>query len=101
LLLLISLALSGCAATPAALPPVTTASGQQFGAAALVFDPPITFDQAPLDLSRSNHGQAAFLGFEDSSTSYYDIVTDNRESSDSTDQLTREAVSERVGSTRR
>jgi hypothetical protein len=100
-LLLISLGLTGCAASQPALPPITTNSPPACGAAALVFDVPITLDQAPIDLSRSNHGQAAFAGFDDSSTSYYDIVTDDRESSNCTDQFTRESVSERVGSTRR
>ena len=104
-LLLIALGLSGCAAAPsvppAALPAVTTVAGSSCASAALVFDAPITFDQAPLDLSRANHGQAAFFGFDQGSTSYYDIVTDNREGSGHNNQYVRESVSERVGSTSR
>jgi hypothetical protein len=100
-LLLICAGLTGCAASQPALPAITTNAPPNYGAAALVFDVPITMDEAPLNLSRSNHGQAAFAGFDDSSTSYYDIVTDNRQASDGTDQYIREAVSERVGSTHR
>lgn len=100
-LILVGLLMTGCAAPQPAMPVVITAPPGEGTAAALVFDAPITFNQAPLDLSRSNHGPAAFLGFEDSSTTYYDIVTDNRTSTDCGDDFTRESVSERVGATHR
>jgi hypothetical protein len=69
--------------------------------AALVFDPPIAMNQPPLDLSRSTRGEAAFAGFEETTTTYFDVRTDDRQTTDLTDQFVREGYSEQVGSTRR
>jgi len=97
--------LVGCAsqATPSATPrsealpqtpPPRTAS-------ALVFDPPIALSMAMPDLARENRGEAALVGFEEASTSTYDVFTYDRQSSDQSDYYDQEAVSERVGATHR
>jgi hypothetical protein len=99
--MLVGLVMTGCAANQPAMPVDITPPPDEGSAAALVFDVPITLDQAPIDLSRSNHGPAAFVGFDDSSTTYYDIVTDNRQSTDCGDQFARESLSERVGTSHR
>ena len=64
--------------------------------AALVFDPPIALNQAPLDLSRSTRGEAAFAGFQEVTTTYSDVRTDDRQTTDSTDRFVREGYSDQV-----
>jgi hypothetical protein len=46
-------------------------------AAALAFDPPAIAGMPRLDLSREDRGPAAFVGFEDSSTTYFYLRTDD------------------------
>lgn len=70
-------------------------------ASALAFDPPITLNEARPDLSRDARGPAALVGFEEPSTSSYDVFTYNRQSSDLSDYYDQEAISERVGTTHR
>ncbi len=70
-------------------------------AAALAFDPPLALNAATPDLSRDARGGAALVGFEEPSTSTYDVFTYNRQSSDLADYYDQEAVSERVGTTHR
>jgi hypothetical protein len=53
------------------------------------------------DLARENRGEAALVGFEEASTSTYDVFTYDRQSSDQSDYYDQEAVSERVGATHR
>ena len=96
--------LTGCAANsdhrqmPPATPRETAAPSST---AALAFDPPITQHEDRPDLSRDRRGQAALVGFEEPSTSTYDVFTYNRQSSDYSDYYDSEAVSERVGTTHR
>jgi hypothetical protein len=68
---------------------------------ALAFDPPIAMNEPALDLSRSTHGEAAFAGFEDTTTTSFYIHTDDRQTTDLTDRFVREGYSEKVGSVRR
>ena len=93
--------LVGCAsqkqtstASQVSVPPSRSAS-------ALAFDPPIALNSVAPDLSRDARGQAALVGFEEPSTSTYDVFTYNRQSSDYSDYYDQEAVSERVGTTHR
>jgi hypothetical protein len=46
-------------------------------ASALAFDPPVLAGTPRLDLSREDRGPSAFVGFEDSSTTYYTLSTDD------------------------
>jgi hypothetical protein len=101
ILLLAAVLLTGCASSTPVVQTVNIPSGPMYASAALAFDPPITLNQPELDLSRSNRGEAAFIGYEDVTTSYYDIYNDNRESTDLSDRFVRESVTERIGVTHR
>jgi hypothetical protein len=100
-LLLISAGLlAGCASQQ----PQTMSKGNQdlsSASAALVFDPPIAMNTPPVDLSRETHGEAAYAGFEDTTTTQFYIRTDDRETTDFSNRFEREGFSEKVGSTRR
>ena len=48
-------------------------------AAALVYDPPITLAEAPLDLSREGRDEQAFLGYEDGRVTFFYIHQDDRQ----------------------
>src|SRR5271154_3438134 len=63
---------------------------------ALAFDPPIAMNTAALDLNRSTRGEAAFAGFENTSTTYVDVYTDDRQTSDNTDRFVREGRSDKI-----
>jgi hypothetical protein len=91
--------LAGCAAQPSATPPPV--ANLNNASSALVFDPPIAMNVPPLDLSRDTHGEAAFAGFEDTTTTYFDVHTDDRQTTDLSDRFVREGYSEKVGATRR
>jgi hypothetical protein len=80
-----------------------TRSNQDLGSAsaALAFDPPIAMNVPPLDLSRESHGEAAFAGFEDTTTTLFDIRTDDRQTTDFSARFEREGFSEKIGSVRR
>jgi hypothetical protein len=98
-MILAAIVLTGCAhqqpAMPAGnIPPPSSA-------AALAFDPPLAMYDAPIDLSRADRGEAAFAGYEDESISYYGIYSDNRQASDGSDQVVRDAFSIRIGTARR
>jgi hypothetical protein len=101
LLILAGILMTGCAAQPPVVTPVTMVPGEQFACAALAFDAPITLDEPAINPSRSNRGAAAFVGFEDNTISYYDIISDNRQTTDFSDRFVRESVTEHIGSTRR
>lgn len=93
--------LVGCAAQPMPAPSLVAVSTAPDASSALAFDPPITQDVVPLDLSRDTRGPAAFYGYQDSSISYFDTYTSDRRTTDSTDRLNRETYSEKVGDVRR
>jgi hypothetical protein len=95
--------LVGCAAqrapTPtaqAAIPP--TASVPLGSSSALLFTPPLARYSPPLNLDRTGRGQAAFVGFEQATTSSYDIYTYNRASTDGFDTYDRYTFVNRGGS---
>jgi uncharacterized lipoprotein YajG len=94
--------LTGCAAQPAQTQAVQPLSaGTTVSSAALAFDPPMTLNQRPLDLSRDGRGEAAFAGYENTTTTYFDVWTDDRRTTDSTENYVREAYVEQVGSNSR
>lgn len=92
--------LAGCASQEPPVKPLVTSAPAR-ASAALAFDPPITLSEPPIDLSRDVRGPAAFAGFEDSTTTYFYINTDDRQTTDQTDRFAREAYIAKVGATRR
>jgi hypothetical protein len=80
---------------------VNTPTPVAVSSAALVFDAPITLDDAPVDISRSDRGPAAFWGYDQQSTSAYDIVTYNRQSSDRGDRYVQDSYTEKTGTVQR
>jgi hypothetical protein len=93
--------MTGCAAQPPAMPVGNVSPAQaNRTASALVFDAPITFDQPPIDLPRDVRGPAAFVGFQDTTVSYFDTVSDTIQGSCGP-QFIQDSFSERTGSIRR
>jgi hypothetical protein len=70
-------------------------------AGSLVFDPPVTVGQPPLELSRDDRTPAAFVGYESQTATYFYLRIDDRSTSDFSDRYERRAVSEKVGVTYR
>jgi hypothetical protein len=66
-------------------------------AGSLVFDPPVTFGQPPVELSRASRNPDAFVGYESTSFTYFYIRADDRFSDDDHNRYERRAVSTRVG----
>jgi hypothetical protein len=100
LILISATLLAGCVSEPPATmsksnPNLATAT------AALAFDPPIAMNEPALDLSRSTHGEAAFAGFENTTTTFFDVHTDDRQTTDLSNRFVREGYSEQVGSVSR
>jgi hypothetical protein len=90
----------GCAENPVA-PPVARVPINEGVASALVFDPPITFSEAPIDLARDTRGTAAFGGFDEPSVDFVDVFTDDRQSNNGADFIHRDSISERVSAVHR
>ena len=96
--------LAGCASQSTPGSTQTAAADPLAGphaASALAFDPPIALNMTAPDLSRDARGGAALVGFEEPSTSTYDVFTYNSQASDYSDYYDQEAYSERVGVTHR
>jgi hypothetical protein len=76
---LLAAALAGCASQPAVVAPAQQAYSYDglAPAAALAFDPPVLAGMPQLDLSRDDRGTAAFVGFQDESTTYYFLRSDD------------------------
>ena len=66
-------------------------------AAALVFTPPIAADHPIVYVPRDMREPAIFVGFEEPSTTFLYIRTDDRQSDDYTDRYTRRATIEKIG----
>jgi hypothetical protein len=99
---MLGLVLTGCATQqPAVMPVSNTPQPITGGSSALAFDVPITFSEPPIEISRDDRGPAAFMGFDQPSTSYYDTFSYNRQSSDRSDRYVQESVTERIGSIQR
>lgn len=95
-LLLIGLAVTGCATAPrtpspvAALPPTTQYT--EAAASALAFDPPLTANESHPELARAPRQAAAYLGYQDSTVEFSTSYTDNLESSPFGDAYAKESV---------
>jgi hypothetical protein len=101
LLLLAGLLLTGCATEQPAMQAGNIPQVTGSASSALAFDAPITLYSPYVDISRDDRGTVAVIGYEEGGTSYYDVVTDNRQTTDGSDQFVRESVTERVGVTHR
>jgi hypothetical protein len=66
-------------------------------AAALVFSPPITLNQPPLDLSRDRRAPAAWAGFEERVTTFLYVRIDDYQTQHHRERYDRRATSERTG----
>src|SRR4051812_42267886 len=80
--------------------PVTMHTPHLYGenaSASLAFSPPIAQDQAPIMLPRDQRQPGAFVGFDDITTSYFYLRTDDRMTNDGTDPFLRRAIVEKVG----
>jgi hypothetical protein len=66
---------------------------------ALVFDPPATINEPPLELARETRQPMAVLGYEDIVTTYSYTRSDDRfrVSFDNGDRYERRSISERIG----
>ena len=105
-ILLLSLVV-GCAAKPqaerAARQPVTGSEPQLeqvVVASALVFDPPIAMNEQPLDLARDPRQASAVVGFDQLTTTYFYLQTDDRQRFDNFNTggwFQRQAISQRFG----
>ena len=93
--------LTGCATQPPAMHTSNVAQPITGGASALAFDAPITLGEAPIEISRSDRGPAAFMGYDQQSTSAYDTVSYNRQTSDHSDRYIEESYTETTGSIQR
>jgi hypothetical protein len=65
--------------------------------ASLVFTPPVALDDEPLELARDDRTPRAFVGYDEVSTSYFHIWTDDRQTNDGTDRYVRRSRIEKVG----
>lgn len=97
--------LVGCTSQRPAQParPVTPISTPVVpgSSSALLFDPPLTRVSPPIDLDRTGRGPAAFVGFEQATTSSYDVWTYNNESTDGCDDFNRATLVDKVGTVSR
>src|ERR1700749_3478959 len=87
----------GCASQE---PPPPQLTSSATASSALAFDPPLTLLNQDLDLARNTHGEAAFAGFEDTTTTYFYVRTDDRQATDNTERFTKEGYSAKVGAVR-
>jgi hypothetical protein len=74
----LAITLAGCASQQASVAPVQQIpTYTEVDASALAFDPPVLAGTPRIDLSRDGRGTAAFAGFDEGSTTYYYLRTDD------------------------
>jgi hypothetical protein len=108
----VAVLLAGCqhsARTSAKAPAVAPLETPAVVASALVFDPPVIQNEAPLELSRADREARVSLGYQELTAEYFYIRLDDRQTNDSFgihsisggrgnfDRYERRAVTERVG----
>ena len=111
---LLALSLAGCATQPPSVAPVQQVHTYVDSyATALVFDPPVLAGIERLDLSRDGRGPSAFEGFDQGTTTYYFLRSDDwysdfagsmgneRNRGSNPDNYSRQAISETYGITYR
>src|SRR4051812_5337162 len=111
-LILLGLALAGCASKPVAPPePVAQRSEGVYEratvAGALVYDPPVIANAPRIDLSREGRAPAAYAGYEDLITTYYYLYQNDYQMGygggggsagwRNNDRFERQAITQRVG----
>jgi hypothetical protein len=104
---LLAMALGGCASQAVSVAPVQHSMVYApANASALAFDPPVLAGMERIDLSRDGRGPSAFQGFDQGSTTYFYLRTDDLYSDfvggwggrgSIPDNYQREAVSETYG----
>ena len=102
--IIIAILLGGCAAQkhPAQTPPQAPARTYQPAASgSLVFDPPVTLGEPPVELSRDGRAPDAFVGYESQTATYTYLRLDDRQTNDSSSRYERRAISTKVGVTYR
>ena len=70
-------------------------------ATALLFGSPQPVDQMPLDLSRDARGPGAFVGYEETTSTYFYIRTHDRQTGDGRERYERRAIIEKTGAVHR
>ena len=92
----------GCANQPkSTAPAAVTVTTPQRSTGSLAFDPAVASGTGPIDLSRDERGSSAYVGIEDTTTTYFNTVTDDHNSNDQGNGVNRESYSEKVGDIRR
>jgi hypothetical protein len=66
-------------------------------ATSLAFSPPIAQGEPAVMLPRDQRQPGVFIGFEDVTTSYFYLRTDDRMTNDGTDHYVRRAIVEKIG----
>jgi hypothetical protein len=86
IILSMGICLTGCAARQAAVtaaPPTADPLGYEAStASALVFDPPVTAGEPPVELPRDERAMSAFVSFDGPITTFFWIHTDDSQQSD-------------------
>lgn len=70
---------------------------QMASASALVFDPPVVWDMPALNLSRVGRQPEAFWGYDQGTTTFYYLRSEDHQFDNSLDGVDRRAVTERFG----
>jgi hypothetical protein len=97
-MLILLAGLSGCAAgRPASMAKPVCLSYAQSPSAALVFDPPASLYAPRLDLSREGRQPAAFVGFDETTTTSFYTRSDDQQNPNGSNRLFRQAISEKTG----
>ena len=85
--------IGGCASAP----PPAARTYQDSSGSALVFDPPAIAYDRPVELSREERRPGAFMGYEETTATYYDVRTYDRQSDDGNQYFDRSAIIDKVG----
>ncbi len=100
---ILALAVSGCAQNkPVGKSPATLAANPARAyapspATSLVFDPPVTIGQPPLQLSRDARNPDAFVSYDSLTTTYFYLQTDDGAIGYPYGRYQRRAISTKVG----
>lgn len=94
---LILFVLTGCASHKVAQVAPAPAAYLDRSAPSLVFDSPLVMNEPRLVLPREPREPAAFVGFEELTTTFFYVRNDDRQLSDGTHWLSRQAVTEKAG----
>jgi hypothetical protein len=92
--------LGGCAAQgprPTTAPAPAVAALDNEASAALVFDPHLGPYAERVEIPRAPRQRGAFVGWQDLTTTFFVIRTDDRQTSDWTDRYERRTIMEKVG----